>query len=41
MEKVCFLVPDIKGAKKVIITPDVVDGKSDAIIYGKYNRKIA
>lgn len=41
MEKVMFLVPDVKGAKKVIITPDVVDGKSDAIIYGKYNRKIA
>ena len=32
---------DIKGAKKVIITSDVVDGKSDALIYGKYNRKIA
>lgn len=41
MEKVMFLVPDVKDAKKVIITPDVVDGKSDAIIYGEYNRKIA
>ena len=41
MEKVMFLVPDVKGAKKVIITSDVVDGKSDALIYGKYNRKIA
>ena len=41
MEKVMFLVPDIKDAKKVIITPDVVEGKTDAIIYGKFNRKIA
>lgn len=41
MEKVMFSVPDIKNAKKVVITADCVDGKSDAIVYGKYNRKIA
>lgn len=41
MEKVMFSVPDIKDAKKVVINADVVDGKSDAIIYGKFNKKIA
>lgn len=41
MEKVMFSVPDIKNAKKVVITADVVDGRSDAIVYGKFNKKIA
>lgn len=41
MEKVMFTIPDIKDAKKVMITPDVVDGKADAIVYGKFNKKIA
>ena len=41
MEKVMFSVPDIKGAKKVVITAEVVDGKSDAIVYGTRNKKIA
>ena len=41
MEKVMFSVPDIKNAKKVVITADCVDGKSDALVYGKYNKKIA
>ena len=41
MEKVMFTIPDIKDAKKVVITPDVVDGKADAIVYGKSNKKIA
>ena len=41
MEKVMFLVPDIKGAKKVVVTAEVVDGKSEAIVYGARNRKIA
>lgn len=41
MEKVMFSVPDIKGAKKVVVNADVVDGKSDAIVYGKSNKKIA
>lgn len=41
MEKVMFTIPDIKDAKKVVITPDVVDGKADAIVYGKFNKKIA
>ena len=29
------------GAKKVVINADVVDGKSDALVYGKANKKIA
>ena len=41
MEKVMFAIPDVKDAKKVVINADVVDGKSEAIVYGKYNRKIA
>lgn len=41
MQKVMFSLPDITDAKKVIITADVVDGKSDAIIYGARNKKIA
>lgn len=41
MEKVIFSVPDIKGAKKVVVNADVVDGKSEAIVYGKSNKKIA
>ena len=41
MEKVMFTIPDIKDAKKVVITPDVIDGKADAIVYGKFNKKIA
>lgn len=41
MEKVMFEIPDIKGAKKVVINADVVDGKSDALVYGKANKKIA
>ena len=41
MEKVMFLVPDIKGAKKVVVNADVVDGKSDALVYGARNKKIA
>lgn len=41
MEKVMFEIPDIKGAKKVVINADVVDGKSEALVYGKFNKKIA
>ena len=36
-----FSVPDIKDAKKVVVNADVVDGKSEAIVYGKANKKIA
>ena len=41
MEKVIYQVPYVNVEKKVIITSDFVDSKSDALIYGKYNRKIA
>ena len=41
MKKVMFSLPDMANAKKVVITPDVVDGKADAVIYGTRNRKIA
>ncbi len=41
MEKVMFAIPDVKDAKKVVINADVVNGKSEAIVYGKANKKIA
>lgn len=41
MEKVMFEIPDIKGAKKVVVNADVVDGKSDALVFGTRNKKIA
>ena len=41
MQKVMFDIPDIPGAKKVIITAECVDGTADAIIYGARNKKIA
>lgn len=41
MKKIMFEIPDLTGTKKVVITADVVDGKSDAIVYGMRNKKIA
>ena len=41
INKVMYNIPDMKDAKKVVITADVVDGKADAIIYGARNKKIA
>lgn len=41
MQKVMFSLPDITDAKRVVITEDVIDGKADALVYGKYNKKIA
>lgn len=41
MQKVMFDIPDMTDAKKVVITADVVDGKSDALVYGARNKKIA
>lgn len=41
MKKVMYEIPDMTDAKKVVITADVVDGKADALVYGKYNKKIA
>lgn len=41
MKNVMFSLPDMTDAKKVVITPDVVDGEADAVIYGARNREIA
>ena len=41
MQKVMFSLPDITDAKRVVITSDVIDGKSDALVYGAKNKKIA
>ncbi len=41
MKKVMYSIPDMTDAKKVVIDADVVDGKSDAMVYGKFNKKIA
>lgn len=41
MQKVMFDVPDMANVKKVIITADCVSGKSDALVYGARNKKIA
>lgn len=41
MQKVMYSIPDMTDAKKVVITADVVDGKSDALVYGARNKKIA
>lgn len=41
MKDIMFKVPDIPDAKKVVITPGVVDGIEEAVIYGNRNKKIA
>ena len=41
MQKVMFSLPDLTDAKRVVITSDVIDGKSDALVYGAKNKKIA
>lgn len=41
MKKIMFDIPDVTGAKKVVITPGVIDGTEDAIVYGARNKKIA
>ena len=41
MRNVMYEIPDIKGAKKVVITSRVIDGTEQAIIYGSKNIKIA
>lgn len=41
MQKVMFDLPDMTGAKKVVVTTDCVNGKSDALVYGGRNKKIA
>jgi len=41
MQKVMFDLPDVAGAKKVIITSGVIDGVEEAVVYGARNKKIA
>lgn len=41
MKKIMYAIPDMMDAKKVVITADCVDGKSDALVYGARNKKIA
>lgn len=40
-KKIMYAIPDMTDAKKVVITADCVDGKSDALVYGARNKKIA
>ena len=41
MQKVMYSIPDMADAKKVVITSDVIDGNSEALVYGVKNKKIA
>lgn len=41
MQKVMFDIPDLSGAKKVVVTSGVVDGTEEAVVYGSRNKKIA
>lgn len=41
MKKIMYDIPDVTGAKKVVITSGVIDGTEDAIVYGARNKKIA
>ena len=41
MKKIMFDIPDVTGAKKVVITSGVIDGVEEAVIYGARNKKIA
>lgn len=40
MQRTMFNIPDMDGAKKVLVTANVIDGKSDALIYGARNKKM-
>ena len=41
MQKIMFDIPDITGAKKVLVTAGCVEGKEDALVYGARDKKIA
>ena len=41
MQKVMYSIPDMTGAKRVIITSGVIDGTEEALVYGARNKKIA
>ena len=41
MQNVMYSIPDRSDAKKVVVTPGVIDGTEDAVVYGSKNKKIA
>lgn len=41
MQNVMFSIPDRADAKKVVVTPGVINGEEDAVVYGDRNKKIA
>lgn len=41
MKDIMFKVPDMPDVKKVVVTPGVVDGIEEAVVYGSKNKKIA
>ena len=41
MRKVMYDIPDIVGAKKVIVTRGVIEGTEEPLVYGARNKKIA
>ena len=41
MQQVMFEIPDIVGARKVVVTHGVIDGTEEPIVYGARNKKIA
>lgn len=41
MQSVMYSVPDMADAKRVVVTPGVIDGTEDAVVYGNRNKKIA
>lgn len=41
MKDIMFKMPDMLDARKVVITPGVVDGTEEAVVYNSKNKKIA
>lgn len=41
MQNVMYSVPDMTKAKRVVVTPGVIDGIEEAVVYGSRNKKIA
>lgn len=41
IQNVMYFIPDISDARRVVVTPGVIDGIEDAVVYGSRNRKIA
>lgn len=41
MQDIMYDIPDIQGAKKIVVTPGVIDGTESVNVYGAKNKKIA